>query len=214
MKNVLHILFFSLFFIYGCEKEYGNFDEYIMEDSVLETRSYNIDGLIEIANLDLVSQLESLNTNTPTDHLRSPKHASANGHFITPLGTSVIFSAIENKGGIHGQIRFNNETLNLNMETSCVSTFENTAIFQGIITATNSDGPLSIGNRLIFYVIDNGSGKNSPLDQYSQNLYSIPPNLTGGNEILYDCEFWMSLVGEAFPLISDVASKREQIRVK
>ncbi len=216
MKSLFYLLSLVILFFFGCEKEKNalndtNNYESLDYQNFNEIFAFNLngEGQLEIINKISLSDLESINKSKVST--RSKNYASANGHFNTPFGSTMTFSAIENMGGTHGQIHLVNASLDVQMNTTCVAVYENKAVFQGEISSINEGSFYKVGNTLMIYVEDFGEGAKSPLDRYSSNLYYLK---TSDPTYLFDCQLWLHCSTLCWGNSIEVANRSDQIQVK
>lgn len=210
MKKVLFTLSISFFLVVGCTTEESRIDS--EETNANLVSRMQIDDLSQSTEIDLNDLRALFSTNGATANQRNPSNASANGHFTSPLGTTITFSAIQNNGGVHGQGLFVNENQDLHLETTCVSVDGNVAVFLSKITASNLEGfPWGVDNTLVLWVEDHGEGANAEADRFSSTLFVIPP---GQPEELYVCSNWLDCGGNCFTPAIEVAGQGDQIQVR
>ena len=127
---------------------------------------------------------------------------------------TLSFSGTINNGGTHGNAHFNkvlaNGNLHLKMDTKCLTIVDNVAVYAGIVTEIietpfpPGTGIIDINSVLYFKVKDNGSGQNSPPDQYSPIVIIGSPR--GGCESFApDSPIWEPFV--------DVTHQNDNIKI-
>lgn len=125
----------------------------------------------------------SVKDHEPVLTTRNP-NSSANGH-CTTFGAHVLsFSAIENNGGVQGQVEISGPTFNMHLDTKCVFVVNNRATIGGIITQIeipeNFPFPfLTAGWVFYLAVEDNSQGGNSDPERVHANVYAAPPGTPG-----------------------------------
>lgn len=135
-------------------------------DTELEVSTFNDEGMI----VETTSFTAPKGTPSSSIESRGNKNQIATGDFQTISGNEYLFSAIENKGGVHGEWEIKAIWGSYKLETICVSTNEEdgTAMVAGIVTEVFAPGILELDYIVFFRVKDNGEGANSAPDQGSR----------------------------------------------
>lgn len=137
-------------------------------DIELEVNTFNDEGMI----VETTSFTAPKGGAASSIESRGNKNQIATGDYQTLSGNQYQFSAIENKGGVHGEWDLKTSFGNYKVETICVSTNEEdgTALVAGVVTEVLVPGFLQLDYVLFFRAKDNGEGANSAPDQTSQNF--------------------------------------------
>lgn len=140
-------------------------------DIELEVSGLNDQGMI----VEKLSFTPPKGTPTSSIESRGNKNQIATGDYQTLSGNQYLFSAIENKGGVHGEWEIKASFGSYKVETICVSTNEEdgTAMVAGVVTEVLVPGSLRFDDVLFFRAKDNGEGANSAPDQTSQNFATL-----------------------------------------
>ena len=103
---------------------------------------------------------------------RSPKVQSATGTFTAFSGNHYDFAAIQNPGGIHGEITIESMTRGtITAEALCVSTVEGEATAGILLTSVEFPTPFFDAGDIVYLKLkDNGEGANAEADQTSANI--------------------------------------------
>lgn len=158
------------------------------------------------------------NLNNPTQQNTTVNRGGvlrAHGNFSGYEGLITLsFSGTINNSGTHGNAHFNkvlaNGNLHLKMDTKCLTIVDNEAVYAGIVTEIietpfpPGTGIIDIDSVLYFKVKDNGSGQNSPRDQYSPVVIIGSPR-GGCASFSPDSPIWEPLV--------DVTHQNDNIKI-
>ncbi len=103
---------------------------------------------------------------------RSPKIQSATGTFTVLSGNQYDFAAIQNPGGIHGEITIESMTRGtITAEALCVSTVDGEATAGILLTSVEFPTPFFDAGDIVYLKLrDNGEGANTASDQVSSNI--------------------------------------------
>lgn len=176
MKSTLIYSAFSLMGIllfFGCEKNTLQEDLLVPEaNTAMQLITVNDQGEV----LETVSVDPRKDIPTPYVKGKGNPNQIATGDYETTSGNKYLFSAIKNKGGVHGEWEITASFGHYILETICVSTNEEngTATIAGIVTEVLSGRYLE--NDIFFFrAKDNGEGAKSSPDQTS-NAFGIYRN--------------------------------------
>lgn len=221
MKNLIPLMAFALIILFGCSKE----------ESILDTPNINEQEIEEQSDLNYVLNFDddhpvweaispdrTHNNPIPKIGWSSGRIAYIQGAFARGSHSDPIsFDGMQGEFGVRGSATFQqtlslpfppfNAVVRIAMTTHCVTVKGNEAIYGGLITESEGSpfpggGPFAIGRYFYFKVKDNGNGKNAPVDQYYQTLYSMgTPDEQCGADLLN----WSGL--------TDVQHESDQIRI-
>lgn len=141
---------------------------------------------------------------------RTSENCSANGEFSPIEGWYCTFSAMHNRGGLHGSATLSGPYFSIAMRTTCLIIEDNVAVYEGEITDVYYQDPYFCGDCLApglfvsFEVIDNGEGQNAPADQIGEYFWLNDESPCG--ELLPNGPYWGDIL--------DVVGPDDQIQVK
>lgn len=236
MKRVFYLMTVSLLFFYGCDNEdFESSDSNINSEfqGVLKSPIgvYNLDkegNPLEVKTItveELQAEIRSMGS------LKASSNQSINGHFTNQNGTVVTLSAMQNPGGVHGNMIQKGAFGTIKFDALCVWNEGNVGMAGGIILEEMYDVvdgfPFGPGDSIYFVYKDNGEGNNVDLDQYVQGFFYIPLAAWEGTTPFGICEFlppptfWDTffttpeLCGCSEPSgLMNVLNKSDQIQVK
>jgi len=181
MKRFTFLVAIALVFFYGCNKEKTeltpNDQQVVKSGSTGYIVSFDENGA-HVQQTVKISK-EDLQNYTPSPTASRSNSNHANGHFsyVNDVGDvegTITFSAVQNNGGIHGQVVVNG-LVSFHGETNCLMVDGNKAVFGCVITQVSDNAGLDFitpGNYVYFRVDDNGEGENDPSDQYC-NIFNV-----------------------------------------
>ena len=118
-------------------------------------------------------------------------NSRANGDFILGGLLPIEFSAVQNNGGIHGDLNLGTAIGNFLGEASCLTIEDNHAVAGFQITGvSNPDFSFLINLYLYIQVVDNGEGANASADQMYSTIFIT--NLNDCEFFCPDCIDWLS----------------------
>lgn len=160
MKKVIYLLTLS-FFVYGCSKE---------DSSTLDSSQP------DLTFKSVRISLENLKSNNDYEVASRTGESGANGHFSTQQGNTISFSS-----GDDGEFGNWNQkgVVNFKGEVICATVEGNQTVVQVVITEVGeipveASGEIVVGYTFLFFLEDNGEGRNAPSDRYWNYSLYIP----------------------------------------
>ena len=176
MKKTILSISIGLLLLTGCSKE--NVDPQIEQRTGDTFYVFNNNGEDSTWEEIAVDEFQSTNSKTGVTAPNANRGNSTHTHGSLDLGDlQMTWSGTENDGGTHGSATLSQEFapglgVNVTMETSCVNSIGNEAVYVGRITDNdNATGffafLFAVGNKVSLKVIDNGEGNNAQADQFA-----------------------------------------------
>lgn len=176
MRNFLNYLPFFVFFLFivSCQKD-GILE--IQEEQFEKELSLKVitdEGTI-VNQRDL--KIETFPRSQEVSTLREKSQTMVSGHLFTATSNSLFsFTAVENRGGFHGQIEINSPTLGQvhgKVLQNCTGG-DNEGGIVFLVTEVKDGDTWGLNDVVYWYVKDNGEGNNTPKDQYQSTITWYP----------------------------------------
>jgi hypothetical protein len=177
MKNLLCLLGFSLFLLFGCVKEEATMFSNVPGIQKTETMPLfqPISFYNSLERLEMISMDNLKNCSGDMWNTRTSPNSSVNVNCNPFPDWHAVFSGMENNKGLHGSGHiWNIDYLSFKFEVECMVFDSNEATYGAEITelyyATEAwldvwGDIIQPGRHILLKVVDNGEGQNAPPDQ-------------------------------------------------
>ena len=119
--------------LFGCAKEETTTAALSAENQQVEESTASIFRMnFDYPELGFEAvSLESLKSNSGSAASTRSNHPHTNGHYTSQNGNTLTFSAIQNNGGVHGQVTGTGEFFDIRMSSECIVVEGNQAVLSG-----------------------------------------------------------------------------------